>query len=178
VDPLELYQRVRAVRDLAFSRAVRGSFAGFGPGSIVELPLRVNGREAISIGARVFIGHGSWLHVRPPGHLEIGDGCRMSAHCVLSSVSSVRLGRSVLLGSNVYISDNDHGHSEPKPVMDQDLVNVAPVEIGEGAWLAQNVVVLPGVTIGEGAVIGANSVVRSDIPAGAVAVGAPARVVG
>ena len=48
---------------------------------------------------------------------------------------------------------------------------------GDGAWLAQNVVVLSGVTIGAGAVVGANSVVRDDIPPGAVAVGAPARVV-
>jgi acetyltransferase-like isoleucine patch superfamily enzyme len=35
----------------------------------------------------------------------------------------------------------------------------------------------PGVTIGAGAVIGANAVVLEDVPARAVAVGAPARVV-
>jgi carbonic anhydrase/acetyltransferase-like protein (isoleucine patch superfamily) len=36
---------------------------------------------------------------------------------------------------------------------------------------------LPGVTIGDGAIIGAMAVVAKDVPAGAVAVGNPAKVV-
>jgi acetyltransferase-like isoleucine patch superfamily enzyme len=51
------------------------------------------------------------------------------------------------------------------------------VNIEDGSWLGQNVVVLPGVTIGAGAVVAANSVVREDVPPGSVAAGAPARVV-
>ena len=61
-------------------------------------------------------------------------------------------------------------------VLDQDLTRVAPVEIGDGAWLGQNVVVGPGVRIGRGAVVGSNSVVLKDIPDRCVAAGAPARV--
>jgi acetyltransferase-like isoleucine patch superfamily enzyme len=38
--------------------------------------------------------------------------------------------------------------------------------------------VLDGVAIGDGAVIGAGAVVREDVPARAIAVGVPARVVG
>ncbi len=45
------------------------------------------------------------------------------------------------------------------------------VDIGAGA------VILGGVSIGEGAVIGANAVVLIDVPAGALAVGVPARVI-
>ncbi len=45
------------------------------------------------------------------------------------------------------------------------------VDIGAGAKI------LGGVTIGDGAKIGANSVVLSDIPAGATAVGSPARII-
>ena len=45
------------------------------------------------------------------------------------------------------------------------------VDVGAGAKI------LGPVTIGDHAVIGANAVVLSDIPAGAVAVGAPARVI-
>ena len=37
--------------------------------------------------------------------------------------------------------------------------------------------ILPGVTIGDGAVIGAGSVVTTSVPARAVAVGNPARVI-
>jgi len=177
MDAVDAYQYLRRRRDQAFSRAAARSFAAFGAGSVIELPIRVDGRAGISIGAEVHIGRGSWLHVRAPGRLVIGDGCRFSGNCVLSAAASVRLGRRVLLGGNVYIADCEHGFAGPEPIMDQPLTTIAPVSIGDGAWLAQNVVVLSGVTIGERAVVGANSVVRDDIPPGAVAVGAPARVV-
>jgi acetyltransferase-like isoleucine patch superfamily enzyme len=102
----------------------------------------------------------------------------MSGACVISSAASITLGEGVLLARNVYIAD--HGHAfddDDRAVLEQGLAGLAPVEIGAGAWLGQNVVVCPGVRIGRGAVIGANSVVLHDIPDRSVAVGAPARVV-
>ncbi|MEX2430632.1 MAG: hypothetical protein WD645_01780 [Dehalococcoidia bacterium] len=44
--------------------------------------------------------------------------------------------------------------------------------------MGAHVTVLKGVTIGDGAIIGAGSVVTRSIPENAVAVGAPARVIG
>ena len=83
----------------------------------------------------------------------------------------------VAIARGVYISDHSHGFSHPNiPVRDQPLDRVAPVVIERGAWLGQNVVVMPGVTIGAGTVIGANSVVTRDIPPRVVAAGTPARV--
>jgi carbonic anhydrase/acetyltransferase-like protein (isoleucine patch superfamily) len=55
---------------------------------------------------------------------------------------------------------------------------VLPVVIGDGCYIGAGAIVLPGTTIGEGAVIGAGSLVRGQIPAGAVAVGNPVRIVG
>ena len=51
------------------------------------------------------------------------------------------------------------------------------VTIGHDVWIGHGAIVLPGRRIGTGAVIGAGSVVTKDIPAYAVAVGNPARVV-
>jgi phosphonate metabolism protein (transferase hexapeptide repeat family) len=51
------------------------------------------------------------------------------------------------------------------------------VSIGHDVWVGHAAIVLSGRTIGNGAVIGAGSVVTKDIPAYAVAVGNPARVV-
>jgi acetyltransferase-like isoleucine patch superfamily enzyme len=57
------------------------------------------------------------------------------------------------------------------------LEEIKPVRICRRAWIGQNAFILKGVTIGEGAIIGVNSVVVTDIPAYAVAMGNPARVV-
>ena len=48
--------------------------------------------------------------------------------------------------------------------------------LGDGVFLGAGARILGGITIGDGASIGANAVVLSDIPAGATAVGVPARV--
>ena len=50
--------------------------------------------------------------------------------------------------------------------------------IGDGAWMGAGAKILDGVAIGDGAIIGAGAVVRDSVPAGAIAVGIPARVVG
>ncbi|HEY0846546.1 MAG TPA: DapH/DapD/GlmU-related protein [Noviherbaspirillum sp.] len=74
-----------------------------------------------------------------------------------------RIGDKVVIGPNVTIG----GRSGfiPVPVIEDDVM------IGAGARI------LGPVRIGRGAQIGANAVVLTDIPAGATAVGVPARVV-
>jgi acetyltransferase-like isoleucine patch superfamily enzyme len=174
-----VYQLVRNVRNLLFSRAVAGSFMAFGAKSIIEMPVLVHGAQRVSIGREVLIGSDSWLYTSgSQALLEIGDGTRMSGHCVLSAVQHVRIGRSVLLGRNVYLADHSHGAAAADvPIVAQDLEAISPVVVEDNAWLGQNCVILPGVTIGKGSVVGANAVVRDDVPSRTVAVGAPARVV-
>lgn len=179
---LAAYRTFARARDKAFSLAVSGSFAGFGRKTVLQLPVRLVGESRISIGDGVFIGAGSWLQVlegaRTDVALVIGDGTSIVGNCVLSAAESVRLGKKVLFARNVYVSDHMHAFDDrSRAVLDQGITRTGPVEIGDGAWLGQNVVVGPGVHIGRGAVIGANSVVLSDVPDYAVAVGAPARIV-
>jgi acetyltransferase-like isoleucine patch superfamily enzyme len=179
---LASYQGFARLRAKAFSLLSGGAFASFGARSVIQPPVRLGGVHRISVGSDVFVGAGSWLQVlEGPGDepaLAIGDGTSVAGGCVLSAAWSVRLGRKVLLARNVYVSDHVHAFRDlERAVLDQGVDRVEPVEIGDGAWLGQNVVVCPGVSIGRGAVIGANSVVREDVPDYAVAVGAPARVV-
>jgi lipopolysaccharide O-acetyltransferase len=176
------YWNARHARDKLFTLCVRGGFVSLGARTLLELPIRLGGVESIAIGSGVFVGANSWLQAHDPEagltRLEIGDGTSITGNCVLSAAERVRLGRKVLLARNVYISDHVHSYMDPtRAVMDQGIERVAAVEIGDGAWLAQNVVVAPGVRVGRGAVVGANSVVRSDIPDFALAAGAPARVI-
>lgn len=82
----------------------------------------------------------------------------------------------VLFGPEVMITASGYRYNDGRPVTDQ-ASDEADVVIGDDVWLGTRVTVLPGVRIGDGAIIGAHSVVRDDIPAMAVAVGSPARVV-
>jgi lipopolysaccharide O-acetyltransferase len=174
------YRGARRAYAKGFSLAVGGAFASFGRESVIEPPLRVGREDRIAIGSGVFIGSDCWLQAHDEGDvaIEIGDGASIVGHCVISAVRSVRLGPRCLLARGVYISDHQHAFEDTTTaVRDQPKTKIAPVEIGAGAWLGENVVVGPGVRIGRGAVIGGNSVVLSDVPDYAVAVGSPARVV-
>jgi acetyltransferase-like isoleucine patch superfamily enzyme len=176
---INVYTIFKNERDRLFSRLVSGSFDAFGHGSHIALPTQIEGAGRISIGSDVFVGPGSWLlALGADGRLVIGDGTAMSGYCVLSAARELRVGRDVLFGRNVHVSDHRHGTAmNGVAIRQQPLEDERPVLIGDACWLGQNVVVLPGVTIGAGAIVGANSVVRDDVPPGRIAVGAPARVV-
>ena len=179
---LQLYRSWQRGSGKAFSLLSAGAFAAFGRRSVIELPVRLKGERRIAVGSGVYVGGGSWLQVLDGGGdgvaIEIGDGTSIAGGCVLSAAQSVRLGERVLLARNVYIADHGHAFADTtRAVLDQGVEGIAPVEIGDGAWLGQNVVVCPGVRIGRGAVVGANAVVREDVPDHSLAVGVPARVV-
>jgi acetyltransferase-like isoleucine patch superfamily enzyme len=175
------YRGVTRVQRKGFSVLASSAFAEFGPRSVIAPPVRIDGEERIAVGAGVFVGPGCWLHVEGDGRqvaLELGDRSSIGAYSALSAVQSVVIGKRVLTARHIYVSDHSHEFGQPAlAVRDQGLTKIAAVEICDGAWLGEAVVVCPGVRIGRGAVIGANSVVTTDVPDGGVAVGAPARVV-
>lgn len=94
---------------------------------------------------------------------EIGGGLFI-AHGQASCLAAERIGANCHIHHNVTIGWDYRGGR-------------API-VGNDVFIGTGAVVLGAVTIGDGARIGANAVVLSDVPAGATAVGSPARVLG
>jgi acetyltransferase-like isoleucine patch superfamily enzyme len=138
----------------------------------------VDNRGRIVIGSNVRL-NSNWapleLVTGPQGTIEIGDGVYINYGTLVAAERSVRIGPNVMVGNYSIIADTEiPGIDEPSG---RPAVDARPVEIGEGAWLAARVTVLPGARIGARAVIAAGSVVAGEIPPGAVAGGIPARII-
>jgi len=131
----------------------------------------------ITIGAGVFVGRNTILSCKN-GDIVLGDGANVGFNCEIFSAARVVVGRHALLAAYVYLIGGDHDRSDASRAVSAQERTAAGVRVGEGAWLGAGAKVLDGVEIGDGAVIGAGAVVRRAVPAGAVAVGVPARVVG
>lgn len=114
-------------------------------------PFNTDFGKNITLGKRIFINAG--CKIQDQGGVSIGDDC--------------------LIGHNAVIASLNH---DIAPERRADMIP-APVTIGRNVWIGANVTILPGVSIGDDAVLAAACVVTKDVPAGAVVVGAPARVV-
>lgn len=163
----------------------------------IELPRRISHAERMWIGDNVNIGPGSLLVAQtryPEGFMQhpdrprpvqqfeptimIGDRVTSTGNLTLDAMQRITIGDDVMFAANVIVMDGLHGfHTANEPYKYQPMWRIAPVTIGRGCWIAQNVVIMPGVTIGEQSIIGANSVVTESIPDRCIAFGNPARVV-
>lgn len=132
--------------------------------------------RGIQIGDGVFVGRNTILSCKN-GDIEIADRANIGFNCEVFSASRVTIGKGVLMAAYCYLIGGDHDFSDPaKSVLDQKRTS-AGVVVSDGVWMGAGVKILDGVTVGEGAVIGAAAVVKDDVPASAIAVGIPARVV-
>ena len=140
-------------------------------------------RAARRVGAHRLAAFGPTSLIVPPAvihspHLRIGDGTSFGHGLWISCVGEIDIGREVLAGHNILITDTHHEYHDPDTaIVHQPMAPPRPVRIGDGAHLGPHVAVLAGVTIGERAFVAANAVVTRDVPPNAVAVGNPARVI-
>jgi acetyltransferase-like isoleucine patch superfamily enzyme len=114
------------------------------------------------------------------GTVVLGDRVNLVCPCRVggSSKYKVTIGSDTWVAPNAYIVPTTHAYKRRDLTISEQGVYGADITIGEDCWIGINVVISPGVTIGKGAVIGANSVVTRDIPEYAIAVGAPAKMIG
>jgi carbonic anhydrase/acetyltransferase-like protein (isoleucine patch superfamily) len=161
-------------------------FAAFGPGSLIGFPVAaLYGQRWIEIGANTLVAPQVSLSAGMlPGQdlgersvLRIGDRCVIGRGSHIVAHYSIVIGDDVFTGPYVYITDQNHGYTDPDvPIGRQWPTNTA-VSIGSGSWLGAGVIVLPGACIGRNVVVAAGSVVRGQVPDHCVIAGVPAKVV-
>jgi acetyltransferase-like isoleucine patch superfamily enzyme len=130
----------------------------------------------VTFGSGCVLDHGFTLEA--VGRISVGDRTVFGHHCTLAADESVVIGRGCLIGEMVSIRDHDHAFDRVDlPILDQGR-STHPIVIGDDVWVGGKATITSGVTIGDGAVVGAHAVVTHDLPAGSIAVGVPARVIG
>jgi acetyltransferase-like isoleucine patch superfamily enzyme/dTDP-4-dehydrorhamnose 3,5-epimerase-like enzyme len=100
----------------------------------------------------------------------VGD--RVTVKCGVQLWDGVRLEDDVFVGPNATFSNDRFPRSRQRPP------TFAQTLVQRGASIGANATLLPGITIGAGAMVGAGAVVLRSVPANAIVVGNPARIVG
>jgi acetyltransferase-like isoleucine patch superfamily enzyme len=140
-------------------------FAGTSIGARVIVGDQACVRERCRIGDDVVIGRGSLVE----NDTTVGELTKIQAHAYITAYS--------LLEDNVFVApcvvttnDNYMGRTEKR----HELVRGPTIR--RGARVGGGAILCPGVEIGEEAFVGAGAVVVRNVPARAVVVGNPARV--
>ncbi|WP_047130078.1 sugar O-acetyltransferase [Xanthomonas arboricola] len=135
-------------------------------------------RHALLVERLAEVGEGAVI--RPPFHCDYGYNIRLGAgvflnfNCVILDVCEVSIGEGTQVGPAVQFYAADHPRDAAGRASGLEFGR--PIRIGRNVWIGGGAIILPGVSIGDDAVIGAGAVVTRDVPAGATALGNPARV--
>ncbi len=118
---------------------------------------------------------------------RIGGDCNLCA-CVfvendvvigdrVTVKNGVQLWDGLTVEDDVFIGPNVTFTNDRVPRSRAGMESPARTLVRRGASIGANATILPGLTLGEGCLVGAGAVVTRDVPAGAVVVGNPARVI-
>lgn len=135
------------------------------------------------------IGQGTrvWQFVVVLKGANIGADCNICAQTLIEGdvvigdrvtvKSGVQIWDGSVIGDDVFIGPNATFSNDLYPRSKQHPKKFSGVTIHKGASIGANATLLPGITIGERAMVGAGAVVTKDVPARAVVVGNPAKIV-
>lgn len=158
-----------------------GSDCVIGPSSdLMDTTVEDGALVEHSVGRGAHVGPkanvGPYAYLRPG--TALGEKAKVGAYC---EVKNTTVGDGSKVPHLSYIGDAEIGSGvnlgAGTITANYDGVNKNRTEIGDGAFTGINTNLIAPVKVGAGAYLGAGSTVNKDIPAGKLAVGAPARVI-
>jgi len=136
------------------------------------------------------IGEGTniWQYVVVLPKARIGRNCNICAQVFIENdvvvgdrvtiKNGVQLWDGLRVDDDVFIGPNVTFTNDKFPRSKRHLATSLTTHIGPGASLGAGSTILPGLKIGQNAMIGAGAVVTRSVPANAIVIGNPARIVG
>lgn len=157
-------------------------------GSIIHRSIELKNEKYIDINSPVYMGEnckllcwdkytsGKEMQKLEP-HLQIGKNVHVTRGLVCQCAGSTIISDDVLIASDVFIVDFNHGKNPLSlNYLDNDL-DVKDVKIGKGVWIGNSVIILPGVEIGEKAIVAGGAIVTHNVPSYSIVAGNPAKVI-
>ncbi|MCU1393890.1 MAG: isomerase [Ilumatobacteraceae bacterium] len=128
----------------------------------------------------------AFAHVLPDA--QIGEDCNICDHVFIENdvvvgdrvtiKSGVQLWDGVRLHDDVFVGPNATFTNDPFPRSRVYQTAALQTVVERKASIGANATILPGIRVGQNAMVGAGAVVTSDVPANAIVIGNPARIVG
>jgi len=184
----EKNKKLNNLKNILYSLWIKKNIKECGVGFHVCKPTYLKGLEYMSIGngftSRERLRLECWDTFKDQKFtpkLIIGNDVKVNFNLHIGCINEVKIGNNVLLGSNIFITDHQHGYIDERDLgqipISRNLSSKGPVIIDDNVWIGENVVIMPNVTIGKGCVIGANSVVTKSVPKNTIVAGIPAKVI-
>jgi acetyltransferase-like isoleucine patch superfamily enzyme len=144
---------------------------------VIEDGVRIFNPAHVHLGDDVYVGHGALLRGDTRGELRVGDGSWLGHGCHLQSAGGIFIGRRAGVGPNAVILTSTHAETpRDAPIFERPL-ELASVEVGDGADVGAGAILLPGARVGARSLVGAGAVVGGEFPDHCLVAGVPARVI-
>lgn len=138
--------------------------------------LRVKKGATLLVGRDVKFYDGFTAYVEGTATVEIGDRTLFNVNSWVAAIDGLSIGSDCLFAPMVTITDGNHRFAiSDVPFHAQGFDN-RPVTIGDNVWIGAKATIIN--SVGRDSVVGANAVVTRPVPAGSIAAGVPARVIG
>jgi putative colanic acid biosynthesis acetyltransferase WcaF len=105
-----------------------------------------------------------------PWYITLGDHSWIGDDVVLYSLAPITIGDHCVVSQKSYLCTGSHDIHDPRFGL-----QVAPITLEPGVWVATDCFIAPGVTVGANSVVGARSSVFKSLPAGQICYGNPCR---